>query len=283
MELHMTEHKPLVSVIVPTRNNQQTIAACLESIHLQTYQNIEIIVVDNFSTDLTFAIASRYEKQIYRHGDERCEQANFGASVAKGEYILRMDADLVLDPQVVEQCVDVALTGCDAVEVHNSPDPSISWIAAARRFEYDLLRGDPKRISARFVKRDLYLQVGGLDPTLIAGEDYDFQNRINREGVSVGFIESQAVSISEPTSIIRMVGKHFRYGRQAVQYHVITNGGTTGQLDTTSIVEKLYVRKWRRYLESPILSLKFLVYYSVKLGAGGSGFMFERLVRKVHG
>jgi glycosyltransferase involved in cell wall biosynthesis len=276
----MVDEHPLVSVIVPTFNNQLTIAACLESIRSQSYENLEVIVVDNFSTDLTFAIASRYQEKVTLHGDERSEQANFGVGMATGEYVLRMDADLVLDPSVVEECVKVALGGFDAVEVHNSPDPEISWIARARRFEYDLLRGDARRISARFVKRELYLAVGGLDPSLIAGEDYDFQNRLDRHGAKVGYIQAQSISISEPTSIVRMARKHFRYGRQSVQFHTAADKTKSGQLDGNSILQKLYFRKWREYVREPVSASLFVAYFVIKVAAGGSGYVYESLIRK---
>lgn len=278
----MEDRDPLISVIVPTFNNQLTIAACLESIRLQTYSDIEVIVVDNFSTDLTYAIASRYADKIFLHGDERCEQANCGVSVANGEFILRMDADLVLDSSVIAECVETSLNGYEAVEVHNSPDPTISWIARARRFEYDLLRGDVRRISARFVNRDLYLAVGGLDSSLIAGEDYDFQNRLDRRGVKLGFIRAQAISISEPTSIVLMVRKHFRYGRQSVQFREVTDRGKNGQLDVSSILQKLYLRKWREYVATPVSGSLFLVYFVIKVAAGGSGYLYETLRRKAN-
>jgi len=277
----MVDRHPLVSVIVPTFNNQLTVAACLESIRWQTYDHLEVIVVDNYSTDLTLAIAERYGDKVILHGNERCEQSNFGVSISNGEFVLRMDADLVLDSSVIEECVETALSGCDAVEVHNSPDPQISWIARARRFEYDLLRGDARRISARFVKRDLYLAVGGLDPSLIAGEDYDFQNRLDHRGTKVGYIEAQAISISEPTSIVRMIRKHFRYGRQSVQFRIVTDTGKTGQLDANSILQKLYLRKWREYVEKPVSAVLFLVYFVIKVAAGSSGYLYETLIRKV--
>ena len=50
---------PLVSVIVPTRNSSSTLEACLQSLAYQTYKNIELIVVDNFSTDNTQAVRQK--------------------------------------------------------------------------------------------------------------------------------------------------------------------------------------------------------------------------------
>lgn len=275
----MLANRPTVSVIVPTYNNQATIGPCLEAILQQSMSPDEVIVVDNFSTDLTRAIASRFGVVIVTHGSERCEQANYGVEMAKGDYVLRMDADLVLEESVIEDCLGAVERGCEAVEVHNSPDPQISWIARARRFEYDLLRGDIRRVSARFVKRELYRDVGGLNPRLIAGEDYDFQDRLNEKGIRTGFIEAQAISISEPTSLMRMARKHFRYGRQAVEYRRLQQclGSTrkTGKLDAASVLQKLYLRKWKAYTNDPVSGLLFVLYFTVKVCAGGAGFLFE--------
>lgn len=277
----MISRIPLVTIIVPTFNNQLTIGACLESVSRQTYENFEVIVVDNFSTDWTREIAVRYGYPVVIHGNERCEQANFGVASANGEFILRMDADLVLDLTVLEECVAAALNGYDAVEVHNSPDPSISWIARARRFEYDLLRGDFRRISARFVRRELFLKVGGLNTSLIAGEDYDFQNRLTRIGTQTGFIEAQAISISEPVSVVRMMHKHFNYGRQSVQFRVMSQGEFSGQLDGRSVFQKLYLSKWRDYVRDPIGAGLFLIYLSLKVVSGTSGYLVELVSRRL--
>jgi glycosyltransferase involved in cell wall biosynthesis len=59
-------NKSLVSIIIPTKNSARTIQACLESCKDQTYQNIEIIVVDNFSTDGTFEIAKKYTDNVFQ-------------------------------------------------------------------------------------------------------------------------------------------------------------------------------------------------------------------------
>src|ERR1017187_11037104 len=115
--------QPLVSVIVPTKNSSEFLRACLISVRKQNYKQIERIVVDNYSTDDTLAIAKRYARKCITHGPERSAQVNYGVSNAKGEYIYKVDSDFILDKSVVKQCVNKALEGFDAVVVHNSPDP----------------------------------------------------------------------------------------------------------------------------------------------------------------
>jgi glycosyltransferase involved in cell wall biosynthesis len=81
--------KPLVSIIITTKNEEKNIGNCLESIlrniELKDYRNIEIIVVDNNSTDQTKEIARKYTKKVYKFGPERSAQRNLGAKKARGK------------------------------------------------------------------------------------------------------------------------------------------------------------------------------------------------------
>ena len=61
----------LISVIIPTRNSSRTIEKCLQSIKDQSYENIELIVVDNNSTDNTKDIANRFTDKVFNFGPER--------------------------------------------------------------------------------------------------------------------------------------------------------------------------------------------------------------------
>src|SRR3990167_624091 len=96
---------PLVSIIIPTKNEAKNIAHCLKSIKNQNYKNIEIIVVDNFSKDKTIDIARKFTSNCYRHGNERSTQRNFGAKKSKGQYLLFIDADMELTPNCLAASV----------------------------------------------------------------------------------------------------------------------------------------------------------------------------------
>jgi len=62
---------PLISVIIPTKNSEQTLRECLSSVRAQTYRNFEIIVVENFSSDSTVALAKQYDALVLQGGPER--------------------------------------------------------------------------------------------------------------------------------------------------------------------------------------------------------------------
>ncbi len=263
-------HAPLVSVIVPTKDSKRFLRACLESIKSQTFQDIEMIVVDNRSSDNTTEIAHHYGARVYEWGPERSAQVNYGVQQAGGTYIYKVDSDFVLHPQVIEQCVAEIVKGTDAVVVHNSPDIRVSWIARVRKFEVDMYKYDIIHSSARFVKRDVYLAVGGFDESVTAGEDYDFQNKLNRAGYVTGFIEAEAIHLGEPTSFRRHMKKYFDYGIDFVSYRRKNKMESREQL---GFLRSVYVRNWRRFIEHPVLGLAFVFYSSCKFGCGGAGLL----------
>src|ERR1700694_2047383 len=106
----------MVSAIVTTRNSAATLEACLSSIRKQTHPEVELIVVDNGSTDATVEIASRYADSVVQVGPERSAQRNHGARLATGAQLLFIDSDMELAPDVVADCLaTLESTGMPAV------------------------------------------------------------------------------------------------------------------------------------------------------------------------
>lgn len=99
---------PTVSVIIPAYNAQSSLMQCLESVLKQTFKDIEIIVVNDGSTDHTEKIALSYQNKIKYIAQENKGQGaarNRGLSEAKGEYISFLDADDYWDKKFIEECV----------------------------------------------------------------------------------------------------------------------------------------------------------------------------------
>jgi glycosyltransferase involved in cell wall biosynthesis len=265
--------RPLVSVIVPTRNSEQFLEACLRSIRAQSYPNVEVIVVDNHSTDSTPGIAVRFADQVLVWGPERSAQVNAGARRALGYFLYKVDSDFVLDTAVIEQCVDKALAGFDAVVVHNSPDTRAGWIGRIRKFEVDMYKYDLAHSSARFVRKDIFDCLGGFDETITAGEDYDFQNRLNDAGYRTGFVDAEALHLGEPTKLLPHLRKYHQYGRE---FAAFTERNPPKQLH---FLRRVYLRNWRVFLAHPMRGLGFAIYNVLKYSAGGSGYLREKAAR----
>ncbi|HJQ08775.1 MAG TPA: glycosyltransferase [Candidatus Saccharimonadales bacterium] len=271
---HSNTINPLVSIIVPTFNSARLLRVCLDSIKAQTYPNIEVIVVDNHSTDDTVAIAKEYTDNVFIKGPERSAQVNFGVAKAMGEYVYKVDSDFVLEPEVVGQCIAEAAKGFDAVVVHNSPDTRVSWIARIRKFEVDMYKYDLTHSSARFVDKEVYEVVGGFNEAITAGEDYDFQNKLNRAGYSTGFIDAEALHLGEPTSFWRHMKKFYDYGKDFTNYKQANQEESKQQL---GFVRSVYMKHWKKFVQHPVRAIGFTFYNFFKYGFGGAGFAVGRL------
>jgi len=174
----------LISLIITTKNEEKNIANCLESIKKQSYprEEMEIIVVDNNSTDKTKEIAFRYTEKVFDKGPERSAQRNFGVEKSNGGYFLYLDADMILDKDVVKDCVRKIQKNPDIVALYISEIVmGEKYFSKVRRFErsfYDATVID----CVRFVKKDIFQKVGGFDENLTGPEDWDLDKKIRKAG-----------------------------------------------------------------------------------------------------
>lgn len=267
---------PLVSIIVPTFNSIETLPRCLESIRRQNYLHIETIVVDKMSRDGSQDVARRYGFSVYEiNATERSEQKNYGVRVSEGDYVYLVDSDFVLDIGVVKEAVELCEDqGYDAVCVHNSSDPSFGYWSKVRNLEREMYKDDNLNVGARFVRRGIYITMGGMDPELVAGEDYDFQNRLSRNGYRIGRTRSGEVHIGEPRSLTEVVRKHYYYGKTIMPF--LTKNRKKGISQLTP-VRPAFFRHWRDFASNPGLFLGFGIYQLVRYTSALTG-VFARLV-----
>lgn len=178
------EKMPLVSVIVTTKNEEKNIENCLKSIKAQTYPKdcIEIIVVDNNSVDKTKEIAKKYTKKVYNKGPERSAQRNFGMlKIAKGNYVMFLDADMILAKNLIKNCVDfIEKENCTSLHISEIVTGKSFW-SRVRRFERSFYDGTVID-GARFFKKEIFVKVNGFDETMSGPEDWDIDKKIKKIG-----------------------------------------------------------------------------------------------------
>lgn len=178
-----------VAAVVPTRNSGRTLEACLRSLVNQSLV-CTIVVVDNYSTDDTVAIASEYADLVALAGPERSRQRNVGAGLTNTPMLGFIDSDMVVDPQVAEQAINALQAGRGAIVV---PERSfgVGFWADVRSFERSFYHGSDTVEAARFFRRDVFESVGGFDESMEpGGEDWDLTIRVRRVA-SVGRILSE--------------------------------------------------------------------------------------------
>lgn len=193
---------PLVSVVIPAWNAERWIAETLNSVQGQTWSSLEIILVDDGSTDQTASIVQRdfpAVRYIHQANAGQAAARNRGVAAAQGEFIAFLDSDDLWLPEkiasqlrLIANTPEVSLVFCDYEsfgEIPNAPGfaraPVLSGLPVTAVDEFgkripqatlllplidDLFCQIP---STWLVRRELFLQVGGYDPTLRrGGEDW---------------------------------------------------------------------------------------------------------------
>ncbi len=183
---------PLVSVIIPTFNRADWLAASIGSVLGQTYPHIELIVVDDGSTDHTAEVVQGFGKALtYMWGDNRgvSTARNRGVAVACGTLIGFLDSDDVWQPGKVaaqvalfQQQPDVQVCYTDEIWIRHGVRVNPKQIHQKHTgwlFEPSLPRCiiSPSSIMLRC---SLWQQLGGFDERLPACEDYDLWLRMTR-------------------------------------------------------------------------------------------------------
>lgn len=199
--------KPLVTVIVPVYNHERYIGECLDSIAGQNYHNIEVIIINDGSTDSSALVIERWlhhnadisVKYINKKNEGLCNTLNVALSLAQGEYIAFIASDDVWLPTRLERQVaflednkNIGLVFADAYFIkgydkttvkysHYKPDIPrryLNCIQNANIYESLLVSNSILSLTV-LVRRECVTNVGSFDPTL-KYEDYDMWLRIAR-------------------------------------------------------------------------------------------------------
>ncbi|MEM2105312.1 MAG: glycosyltransferase [Candidatus Bathyarchaeia archaeon] len=205
--------QPLVSVIIPTFNSQNNIKQCIVSIKKQTYKKIEILIVDRYSGDNTKKIAEELGAKVFLLDGERSEARNFAAKRAQGDFLLLIDSDMMLNPKVVEACVETCLhQGADAVII---PEKYVGYglLSELRKREKISLSANSELMEIpRFFKKSVFLRLGGYDERLVCGEDFEFFQRFRKEGYKVGRINHEIIHFEGKLTLSKIFSKAYHYG-----------------------------------------------------------------------
>lgn len=201
------EQNPLVSIIIPAFNAEDYLALAINSALSQTYKPIEIIVVDDGSTDGTLEIANSFGAPVRVISQENrgCGGArNKGFANAHGSIIALLDADDIWMETRLERCVEVlktdpevGLVTTDAYLIKDGNTSEIRYYGGYQRFPFpkreDQLNEIAKRnfvfVSAVFDRRILDLVGGSHRENLRACEDYELWARFLIAGGAAALID----------------------------------------------------------------------------------------------
>lgn len=193
---------PLVSIVVTTKEEAKNIKQCLESIKNQTYKNTEIIVADNNSKDKTKEIAKTYTEKVYNIGPERSAQRNFSVAMAKGKYIMYLDADMILEENLLEECVkQIQTKDADAINIQENILGK-SFFSKCRNFERSFYCNSSID-GVRFMRKDIFKEVGGFDEALTGPEDWDLSKKIKQIGGKIILLKNSHINHDESKVVLK--------------------------------------------------------------------------------
>ncbi len=205
-----------VSVIIPTRNSGRTLSRCLQSVRAQQVP-LELIVVDNYSTDDTVRIAKEFRAKILTAGPERCAQRNHGLAVATGRYVLFLDSDMYLPSGALQECLTLAGDGLRAVVLTEDSTGKGYW-ARVKWLERRCYHHDKWIEAARFFPRELVLRLAGYDEALHAFEDWDLHRRAVKAGASIARTRQITLHDEGALSLERATRKKGYYAKSFATY-----------------------------------------------------------------
>lgn len=177
-----------VSIAIPCYQQAEWLPDAIESALAQTYPDVEVIVVNDGSTDATSEVARRYPVKLVEQENKGLPAArNAGIAVSTGQFILPLDADDKIDPTYIEKAVPLFTSGVAIVRSYqkNFGDDEAAYALPEVRTVYDILPRNAISCSAVF-RRDLREKVGGFDENMRSGyEDWEFWIRVLEKGKRV--------------------------------------------------------------------------------------------------
>ena len=191
-----------VSFVIPNYNHARYLGQAIESALAQTYPHVEVIVVDDGSTDDSGAVAAAYGdriRYIYQRNAGLSAARNTGVQAAQGEYIALLDADDLVEPAYAERLLAVlaqapaaagAYCGFRFVDQENRPLDRVESRTTSPDALYGaLLNGNYWVPESLLARRACYTAMGAFDTSLRACEDWDVWLRFSRHYSLIGIDE----------------------------------------------------------------------------------------------
>ena len=262
----MAESRPLISIVIPAYNAAAYIGDALDSALGQTYDAIEIVAVDDGSSDDTARIVQAYRDHRIRYlrqeNQGQSAAINFGVAESTGQFIKLFDADDWINPRHIESQVAAIKNAPGAVAscrwgyfVNDYRKPTVFEEHANRDYAdpldwlIDSLQKDEGMMGGWkwLIPRDVWNRAGGYDPRLGLNNDFHFSVRLLLQSSGVRFAKDAIYSYRKGTS-----GTLSASGGQAAMESAFltTELGTRLLLERedSETVRRVCADRWQRWL-----------------------------------
>ncbi len=222
--------QPLVSVVIPTYNKEKYIGEAVQSALNQTYKNLEVIVVDDGSTDNTKQVVEELIKKdgrvkyFYQENQGSAAARNKGLQEASGEFVAFLDSDDTYFPYAIEKMIylfktqpeNVKLVYGNFVDVTEGKSEKIYREISEPRpkpllFQQFLI-GNPLLPTISMLKKDVFDDIGFFDTEFSIAQDYDLWVRL--------ILKYDVAKLNLPVSIYRRHEKQITENQGVLRYEV---------------------------------------------------------------
>lgn len=221
--------RPLVSIVIPARNEEAVIRRTISTCLAQTYRNIEVLAICHNCTDNTYAIASQSGDERVRAFDFKTKQAgkglalDFAAEQANGQYILVLDSDGILSRDFIETALPL-FDSPNIAAVQGkllSSNRNYNIITKILALEIDLYsipfmtvkslidRRTPLGGTGYIIRKDILQAVGGFGNSLI--DDFELSFRLFRNKYRIAFAPLSVEYDEKPPELALMIRQRSRW------------------------------------------------------------------------
>jgi len=276
-------NNPKISVIVPTYNSSRTIERCLKSIINQSYGNVELIVIDNNSSDNTKKIAKKYTELVFNRWPERVAQKNFWIKKSSWKYLCLIDSDMYMDEHLLRDCFikieeDKNNAGV-CIPVKDIWDPFWVKVIAFERTFHKWSQME----AARFLKKDLVEKVWWYE-NIIFYEEFIVPQKIEKLWYNVKIHTDFALhhDYNDFTFLLNLK-KKFYYWKSLKAYKVQMEKLwlTSNTKWQTSVINRYWIfLKNIHFYKKPILGISVLVLKTLEFASWFCGICANKFSKK---
>lgn len=199
MEHQIDQHAVPISIIVPAYNASATLSRCLEAIHASSVPGMEIIVVDDGSSDSTCAIAKEFGVRLLQTGSRQgpAGARNQGVEHANGEILMFIDADVVVQETTIQKVVERFRKHPEIAAIFGSYDESPSepnFLSQYKNLFHHYVHQNSNENAITFwagcgaVRRPVFIEAGGFDRRMFSRasvEDIELGLRMSERGYKI--------------------------------------------------------------------------------------------------
>lgn len=226
-------NEPFISIIIPAKDAEETIEKCINSIFSINYSNYEVIVVDDGSQDSTLKILERYKdkfKILKTNSKGPSYARNIGVINCKGEFVVFVDADCLLDENLLRElwrCFEKFPEAVSCGGIQKLPSDSTEFERKIFLFmkrtgfisDYMRTAKDERIIEVNhnasccvMYRKDIFLKEDGFLEGLWPGEDVELDYRLKKKGYKIYFNPKAIVYHYRPKNLKKFLKMMYRYG-----------------------------------------------------------------------